>query len=194
MIGMRGVMKMNNHILPRREIKKSYSGDYMKVGIIAENIIIKFLNSKSNILEIIDKRYDEEYQRKEIDIIIKMNDERIIKCEIKSDWHLGVSGKVLFEVLRINHNTLDPSYAVNIGWSARTEADEVLYYAPQVNSIYRVTVNKLITAMQEYTQEARTDTFINIVPTDNIKSTVNILIPWKPYCENIFNIYKLGGE
>jgi hypothetical protein len=111
-------------------------------------------------------------------------------AEIKTDNHLGKSGNVLFEVLRINH-TCDPEYSLTLGWSGRTPANYIIYYAPSINKIYTFKTSNLRKAMQRYTRESRKQTNINIVETDNIKTTINILLPIS-YCAGLFKEYDLN--
>ena len=168
---------------PGKNNKRSYSGKYMEVGKHAEKLVKEWLEKSGYV--VLDCRCDPEYQEKEIDYKVVVGD-TFVTTEVKSDYHLGVSGNVLFEVLRINH-TAPPEHAMKLGWSARTEADRIVFYAPQPNKIYKIKTADYIKAMQDYTYDARGDTNFYYVETDNIKSTVNILIPVK-YFEGMFTI------
>jgi hypothetical protein len=156
----------------------------MAVGEHAEKIIKDWLERSD--FTIVDCRCDKEYQEKEIDYKIVVND-TFVTAEIKSDYHLGETDNVLFEVLRINH-TASPEHAMKIGWSARTEADRLLFYAPQSNKIYKISTDDYRKTMQEYTEEVRAETSITFVETDNIKSTINFLIPME-YFKDRFEVF-----
>jgi len=166
---------------------RSYAGDYMAAGKKAEEIVMKFLQDRPGIIDLNDFRQLKAVQEADVDIAIKTIDGRITLAEIKSDFHLGVSGNVLFEVLRINHTSY-PDRSLTLGWSGRTPAKWLLYYAPQVNKIYQFKTDDLRAAFQRYTKAARKSININIVVTDEIKTTVNVLIPWE-YCKNIAKCY-----
>lgn len=172
------------------EKPRSYSGNYMDVGKNAETIVMAFLRKRPEVVGIQDYRDLKPVQEADVDCAIKTIDGRVTLAEIKSDYHLGKSGNVLFEVLRINH-TAPPDHALTLGWSGRTPATYLLYYAPQVEKIYRCRTDDLRKAFQTYTKTARKGTTISIVETDTIKTTINVLIPWE-YCKDIFQIYSLG--
>lgn len=172
------------------EKARSYTGDYMAEGRKAEEIVMAFLKKRPEIIGIEDWRELRAVHEADVDCAITTTDGRVTLAEIKSDRHLGQSGNVLFEVLRINH-TCRPDRACVLGWSARSPATYFLYYAPSVNSIYQCRCDELRRAFQEYTKEERQDTRTCWVNTDSIKSTVNVLIPWE-YCKAVFAVHKLG--
>lgn len=182
---------MNQQTTTGADKARSYSGDYMAAGKKAEEIVMRYLQTNPYIIGINDFRQLRAIQEADVDIAIKTIDGRVTLAEIKSDWHLGVSGNVLFEVLRINH-TAPPDRSGTLGWSCRTPANYILYYAPQVHKIYKFKTCDLRAAFQRYTEEARKGTdirkWVSVVKTDEIKTTINVLIPWK-YCESIATIY-----
>jgi len=178
---------MNQETTTGANKQRSYSGDYMAAGKKAEEIVMKFLVDRPYIIGVNDFRQLKAIQEADVDIAIKTIDGRVTLAEIKSDWHLGVSGNVIFEVLRINH-TAPADRCLTLGWSGRTPATYILYYAPQVNKIYQFRTDELRVAFQQYTKNARKESNVNIVVTDAIKTTVNVLIPWN-YCQNIARIY-----
>jgi hypothetical protein len=178
---MTGVMK-----------QRSYDGDYMATGRKAEEIVMRFLRERPEVVGIEDWRDLRAVQEADVDCAVKMNDGTVTLAEIKSDVHLGVSGNVLFEILRINHTCL-PERACTLGWSARSPAMYFIYYAPSVNSIYMCRVDALRRCVQAYTAERRDRTRLHWVNTDNIKSTLNILVPWDA-CKQVFKVFKLEPE
>ena len=163
----------------------------MQRGKGSEKAVIDFLKRNPEILGIKDWSEIEEVQEADIDCAIKTIDGHILLAEIKSDSWLGKSDNILFEVLRINH-TCDPIYSLSLGWSGRTPANYIIYHAVSVNKIYVFKTNELRRAMQKYTLEAGKNIKISIVETDNIKTTINILIPFD-YCKEICEVYEIDG-
>jgi len=178
-----------NQCITGKNKTRSYSGDYMERGLEGQQIVINFLKTNPKILGVNDWSNLELVQDADIDMAIKTKSGHVILAEIKSDIHLGKTGNVLFEVLRINH-TCNPEFSVGLGWSARTPAKFIFFYAPAVNKIYRFTSISMRKALQRYTQYARKGTKIDFVETDNIKSTINILIPIR-FFNNEFESYQI---
>lgn len=174
---------------PSAENRRSYSGHYAKAGRKAEELIISWLRERPWVINLDDLREDRVMRQADVDVSLQIMDGRNPLAEIKSDYHLGVSGNVLFEVLRLNH-TAPPEKACVLGWSARSPATWLLMYAPQKHRIYHWRFEDYRRAKQLYVSEVRKKTRFDIVPTDNIKTTVNILIPWK-YCEATCTIHEL---
>jgi hypothetical protein len=168
---------------------RSYDGDYMKAGKAAESIVMEFLRCNPEVVGVEDIRELRPMQAADADCIIYNADGTVVLAEIKSDSYLGKSGNVIFEALRINH-TAPPDKAATLGWTARSPATYFLFYAPSVDCIYQCRANDLRAAFQKYTSEAREHARYMLVPTDNVKSTVTYLIPWK-YCQDIFTIHEL---
>ena len=155
---------------------RSYNGHYMEAGKKAEVIIMQWLEDNPQVVGVEDLRSLRQMREADVDVSLCLYDGRIALAEIKSDWHLGVSGNVLFEVLRINH-TCNPEHSCTLGWSARSPARWLLFYAPQMESIYRLTFAEYRNGMQRATQDK--DPIIRVVRTDRIKTTINLLIPEK---------------
>lgn len=164
--------------------QRSYSGDYMQVGKAGEKIVIDYLRQSPSIIGVKDWSEVKEVQEADIDCAIKTIDGNILLAEIKTDNYLGATGNILFEILRINH-TCDPQYSLTLGWSGRTPANYIIYYGPNINQMYVFKTSDLRRAMQKYTAENRKQSKISIVETDNIKTTLNILIPIK-YCDGFY--------
>jgi len=175
--------------LPSANNKRSYNGHYMAVGRNAEAIILEWLNNHPGIIGVEDLRQLRQMREADVDVSITLFDGRVALAEIKSDWHLGISGNVLFEVLRINH-TCETSRSCTLGWSARSPAKWVLFYAPQIDSIYRISFHDYRKGMQVYSTDNEPKT--HVVRTDNIKTTLNLLIPER-YINKIGK-YKIGKE
>lgn len=169
--------------------QRSYSGDYKRAGQHAEEIVLAFLRERPDIIGVDDLRDLRVMRETDVDCTIKTADGRVTLAEIKSDAHLGVSGNVLFEVLRINHTCISER-ACTLGWAARSPATYFLYYAPMVNSIYQCRAGALRTVFQHYSRQQRSKTVLHWVDTDAIKSTLNALIPWS-WCKSIFTIHQL---
>jgi len=161
----------------------------MENGKEAERLAWQWLTWLKNIgclTEPRDVRDELDYREVDVDFLCKVGDLEWL-IEVKSDVHLGVSGNVLFEVLRINH-IASPDKAAVLGWSPRSAATHFLYYAPSRSELYWCESPKLRKAFQRYTSKVRKETNIGFVETDAARSTINIYIPWK-YCQNIFTIF-----
>lgn len=176
---------------PSADRQRSYDGGYMAVGKNGEEIVMAWIANHPQTLGVDDVRELRVTRDADIDCFIKTQDGRVTLAEIKTDQHLGVSGNVLFEVLRINH-TAPPDRAVTLGWAARSPARTLFYYAPSVSAIYICRFDALRLCFQKWSREARGKMRINVVPTDNIKTTVNVLIPWAAVSD-IFQIKRADG-
>lgn len=172
--------------------KRSYNSDYMAEGKIAEEVVFAFLKQHPYVVDVQDWRDLKLVHEADVDCAIVTIDGRVRLAEIKSDTHLGVTNNVLFEVLRINH-TCAAEHATTLGWSARSPANYFLYYSPMTKSIYQCKPDDLRKALQAYTKESRKKTNVQWINTDNIKSTLVILIPWQ-YCNGFFHIWKIGED
>lgn len=168
---------------------RSYSGDYMDDGLKAQKFVMDYLVKRPDVIGVEDLSQLKVMQEADVDCSIRTRDGLVVLAEIKSDNYIGKSGNILFEALRINH-TCDPAYSMVLGWSARTPAQFIVYYSPDLHKIWIISARNLRNAMQRYTNDARKNGGIhpNVVNTDIIKSTVNILIPEK-YC--VFEVFDL---
>lgn len=169
---------------------RSYDGDYKEEGNKAEEIVLKFLRDCPWVIGVDDWRNLRAVQEADVDCAIKTRDGRVTLAEIKSDKHLGVSGNVLFEMLRINH-TCVPDKAGYLGWSFRSPATYFLYYAPSAKSLYQCRADALREVAQQYTRQKRKGSRVDWVNTGAIKSTINLLIPWE-FCKDIFTVHDVS--
>lgn len=176
---------------PNANRVRSYNGDYMLEGKYAEEVTLAFLKDIPSIIGVEDFRELRSFHETDIDCAIKTIDGRVTLAEIKSDRHLGISGNVLFEVLRINH-TCQPDKAGYLGWSLRSPATYFLYFAPILEKLYQCRVCELRRSFQRYTRENRGTVKIQWINTDSIKSTLAILLPWAS-CNEIFTIHDISG-
>jgi hypothetical protein len=171
---------------------KSYSSDYMKLGRKGSNIVLDWLCQRPQVIGVTDWRDVKVAQEVDVDFAIKTRDGRVVLAEVKTDSYLGVTGNVLFEVLRINHKAA-PEHCVTLGWGGRSPAQYFLFYAPTLCVIYQCKASDFRQVFQSYTGRTRKQTRLIWVNTDNIKSTLNVLIPWE-HCEHIFTIHSLPGK
>ena len=179
-------METSFRAVPSRENERSYNGHYMRAGKAAEKIVMEWLYDRPEIIGVEDLRALRQMREADVDVSISLYDGRIALAEIKSDWHLGISGNLLFEVLRINH-TCQPDRSCTLGWSSKSPATWLLFYAPQVQIIYRIPFNEYRIGFQRYTRE--NNFTARITRTDAIKTTVNVLIPEKYF--NGIDVYKI---
>jgi hypothetical protein len=166
---------------------RSYDGDYMAEGRFAEEVVMAFLKDCPTVVGVEDFRELRAIHEADIDCAIKTADGRVTLAEIKSDKHMGISGNVLFEILRINH-TCQSDRAGYLGWSFRSPATYFLYFSPTLKKLYQCRANNLRQVVQRYTRKHRKSTRVDWVNTDAIKSTLNILLPWD-VCKNIFHVH-----
>lgn len=179
---------------PGANRERSYDGDYMEAGRKAEDIIMDWLRRQPWVLDLDDLTGLRPMRQADVDCHFSLTDGRSTLAEIKSDKHLGTSKNYLFEVLRINH-TAPPDKAVTLGWSARSPAKWLLYWAPNKKEIHQISMDEFRGALQNYSQQQRKETKLSYVPTDRIKSTVNILIPERfVVCRGTFKIHELKNE
>lgn len=170
---------------------RSYDGDYMQLGKTGEARVIEWLKSYPGVIGVDDFTQLKQMQKADVDCGIYMRDGRVMLAEIKTDSYLGKTENILFEVLRINH-TCDTDYSGTLGWSFRSPAKWLLYYAINIDTVYRITFDNFRKGMQAYTKTERKNTNISYVTTDSIKSTVNILVP-EVYFEGLSK-HKIGKD
>lgn len=169
----------------------SYYGAYMAVGRVAEELALRWLRElAAGVAGALDVREDQDCQRDEIDFRAYMADGRTLGVEVKSNSLLGVGSGVVFELLGLNI-AAPARDACTLGWSARSRADLFCYYAPAVHRLYVCRANSLRAALQRY---ERGQVALKWVPTDQVKSTLVAIIPWRPYCERVFRVYELPEE
>lgn len=166
---------------------KSYDGDYMKAGHLAETIVRDWLRAHPEVLEVDDLTEVYQIQRTDMDITVRMRDGTHPLAEIKWDRHLGSTGKVLIEVLRFNHRAPQEA-AATLGWTLRTEARWILYYAPRYAYVYQFKTAELRKHFQAYTELHRVNTEFVWISTDRIKSTLCIALPLAQ-CQGSFRVH-----
>lgn len=180
---------MINHAQTGTKKPRSYSGDYMDIGKQGEKVVIEWVKERPNVLGITDYREIREVHEADVDVGVRLYSGQICLAEIKTDTHLGISGNILNEVLRINHYA-EHQYAGYLGWTLRSPAEWLLYYAPNRNrpAIYKAKFSDIRLVLQRFTKE--NDIQFQITRTDEIKTTYNFLIPESEY-DGIFAIIEL---
>lgn len=158
---------------------KSYSGELMQKGRVGEDVILKWLKKSPYTKEIIDMREFRMSQRLDVDCGIETPDGALVLAEIKTDYNLGKTNNFIFELFRINHY-VESDKVFYLGWTFRSPAKYLLYYSPNENIIYRFTFKDIRETIGKYV--AKNKAQIVIVPTDEQKTTFNVLIP-----QSIFN-------
>jgi hypothetical protein len=153
---------------------KSYSGQLMQKGKSGEEIVLDWLRKNSFTKEIIDMREFRISQRLDVDCGIETLEGALVLAEIKTDYNLGRTNNFLFEAFRINHFT-DADKVFYLGWTFRSPAKYLLYYSPNENVIYRFSFKDIRETIARYIANNRPQ--INITPTDEQKTTFNILMP-----------------
>lgn len=178
-----------NHAETGANQKKSYDGGYMKIGKEGERIVMQWLEDNPKVIGVTDFRDVREIQEADVDVGIKLYTGQICLAEIKTDTYLGKSGNIIAEVLRINHRG-NPRYAGYLGWSFRSPAEHLLFYAPNrtPKAIYKIPFAEYRSVIQSYSKQNNLK-FI-AVRTDSGKTTYNILIPEDQF-DGMFQIYDL---
>jgi len=171
--------------------QRSYDGDYMAFGKMGEEVVLNWLRLRPHVLEVDDFRELRPMQQADVDCGIYNRDGHVLLAEIKTDRHLGITPNMLFETMRINH-TSHTDHAGKLGWSLRSPAQWLLYYAPTVQCIYQLRMSDFRLSFQQFTNKKRGNLKFNIVETDEIKTTVNVLIPFKDYIKQYTTIYELN--
>lgn len=190
---------------PSKNKPPSYDGGYMAVGKHAENIVINWLTSQSWCQSLQDVRDDAQMRHDDVDVIVIPSDEPVstelrllirnhdpLRVEIKSDKYLGVSNNMLFETYRIWHDS-KPGQAMTLGWSARSTAHIIVWYAASVHSLYIIRLDDLQRAFQDYTRNARRGVKSRFIATDATKTTHNVYIPME-YVASKIHIVKLEAS
>jgi len=153
---------------------KSYSGDLMQKGKYGESIVLQWLKENPNVNEVIDMREFRISQRLDVDCGIETLDRSLVLAEIKTDYNLGKTNNFIFEIFRINH-FVDADKVFYLGWVFRSPAKYLFYYSPNENIIYRFTFKNIRETIGQYIAKGKPQ--IISVPTDEQKTTFNILIP-----------------
>lgn len=166
----------SEHVPTGATKERSYDGDYMKLGKEGERIVLNFLQRRPQVVGVEDFRDLRVMREADVDCAIKTRDGRISLAEIKSDSWLGISTNILCEVMRINH-TCRPEMAGYLGWAFRSPAQWLLYYAPAARQIWQIKFDALRQVIQQYSQRERKNLRFDIVATDSLKTTFNLLIP-----------------
>jgi hypothetical protein len=170
--------------------QRSYNGDYMAFGKMGEEKVLDWLRKRPQVLEVDDFRSLRSMQKADVDCGIYNAAGQVLLAEIKTCRHLGITPNILFETLRINH-TSHTDFAGGLGWSLRSPAQWLLYYAPSVECIYQIRMSDFRKSFQTYTKEQRGNLKFNVVETDRIKSTVNTLIPYEKYTQQYTTVHTL---
>jgi hypothetical protein len=122
-----------------------------------------------------DVRADPFWQRQEVDYRLHLKAGDVTTVEVKSDQHIGRSGNVLFELLRIHHTSeATPAY---LGWSVFSAARWLLVWCPPTGRLYLIAMRELRRGFQAYTLATRPNARLSVVSTDTARTTINVLVP-----------------
>jgi len=168
---------------------RSYSDDsaYMQAGLMAERIAMAWLRSRPEVHAVCDMRLNEQFQKRGVDFEVVFKNGDVEGVDVKHDTHLGKSDRVLFEVLRVNH--LSPSMRAGVlGWGFRSDANYFVFWAPAVTKLYICNVDKMRECVQKFAKEQQGKVTVRWIATDELKSTLVMLIPWDK-CKEAFKIF-----
>jgi len=151
----------------------------MAAGMQAEKLFWSFLSEIPTATFVEDVRNDLRWQQLDVDFRVLSRQGVFgltgwINVEGKSDRHLDQSGNWIFELYRVNHTAPLPRIYVR-GWSVRSEAHLLLFYAPSSHRIHSITMNDYRIAFANAVRIG--DCRFDPVQTDNIKTTINAYFP-----------------
>ena len=152
---------------PNSSRKESYSGEYMFTGKKSEEVVHTYL--KQNYENIVDVRDDVEYRKVGVDFIADG-----IKFEVKSNYMIGKTQTMLFELFRLYHDGAN----IRLGWSVTTEADIIAVHCPRTKTLHMIKIEDVKRAMLDEVGSVIDDMDklkLIVVPTDENKTT--FLIP-----------------
>jgi hypothetical protein len=161
--------------VPSADRERSYSGGYMKVGRMGEDVAFAVLK---------------DYRARGVDAILKMRgSDRFLMVEVKTDNHLDVSGRWLFELYRI-YLTVPNANAMIEGWSIRSEAEWLIFYAPATRRLHFIKMEEYRRAHIEAAASGKCH--YSLVATDRIKRTLNAYFP-KEFVEKMesYRVYQV---
>lgn len=100
-----------------------------KLAKIGETVVAKYLKTLKNTKGIKNVRNDKEYQSKDIDILLTLKNDIVVKIEVKTDSY--TSGNMFYE-------TVSNDVKNEIGCFEKTESDYIFYYFihPSYRKIY----------------------------------------------------------
>ena len=159
----------------------------MALGKMGQNICFDFLRGHPEVVRVEDASELKLLQEGEADALICLRDGDNPLAEIKTDKWLGRTPNVLLEVLRFNH-TADPEHAIKLGWAGRSVARYIMYVAISTGYIYQFNKLRLLASFQSWSRLMRKGVRLDFVPTDSIKSTVNVLMPLSE-CRNAYRVH-----
>jgi hypothetical protein len=177
--------------------QKTYEGELMEKGKSNEEIIFNWLGNFCK--ETMDFREYKLAQRLDVDCGIVSHDGEIVLAEIKSCNYISRDGNLCFEVNRINHHVKDKWFY--LGWGWRSPAKHLIVRNPKTGDTFIFEFSKLRQAVASYVlkngkklmdeiKSAKGRDFIQIVETDNQKTTFNYLIPMS-YLEEKYKYYQI---
>ncbi len=153
---------------------KSYNGKLMEKGKKGEEVVLEWLRSIDYYKDVIDMREFRVSQRLDVDCGIETIDGAIVLAEVKTDYNLGETSNFLFEVFRLNHFA-NPDQVFYLGWAFRSPAKYLLYYSPNEHAVYQFRFEHIRQIIGKYVSQCKPR--IHIEPTDDQKTTFNLLIP-----------------
>jgi hypothetical protein len=161
---------------PSASRPRSYSGGYMDAGKVGEAIFLKFLRADPDTACVLDVRSDKHWQDCDVDFRVRRGTGEWWSVEGKYDRHLDKTGNVLFELFRVNHTAPQQRLYV-VGWSVRSAAEHLLFYAPSTHTIHSIRMLQYRLACANAVRQGKCR--CDLVPTDEKKTTINAYFPQK---------------
>lgn len=165
---------------PNKNRILSYSGAMMKEGKEAEAIVKSFLGTRSLIKEVIDHSEDKDWQKIDVDFLIRLKDGSSYKAEVKADKWISRSKNFPFEVLRMNYEW--ENKPASLGWTLYSEADYFFLSCKPANEIYSFKKEDVHSGFQGFLKDYQDEKnffahYLKNVKTDNERRTWMLCVP-----------------
>lgn len=174
----------------------NYNDGYMaETGKKSEQIVIEWLGRSSQVKDVVPVMDSKMMQRVDVDVAVVLEDGRTILVEIKNDKNIkdGNDGNMLFELQRV-YTTASPGHTSTLGWSVRTPAEYIAWYASKIEKIVLIKTTDYRIAFQEYMRKAgRNPRYDTQVTTENFCTTINVIFD-KKYLFGRFEMYELDEQ
>lgn len=108
----------------------------LEIGVIGEEVVLKFLENMPTIDEVIDVRNEKKWQQFDVDFLAYTDKNVIVPIEVKSDNLAHVTGNIAYEVLSNKHYNTK-------GCFEKTRARYIYYFLTKTKQLYQIDVKKL---------------------------------------------------
>lgn len=165
---------------------QSHTGERLRFGKEGEAAVMAWLRRQPGVERVRDVSEVPGLRSSGFDCTANMHDGRNLLVEAKADEHLGKSGNLVVEVARIRRDASRSDFGM-LGWSLRSKADWLIWYAPSVHSVWRMDFSEYQAGIAKYlaAMAGKWSVAARLIPTDDQWVTVMMPIP-----ESFFVIHK----